>query len=363
MTPLQKIIAFFKSFFRSPYFTGVLEDDRFDAEKQRDFLHEERALAAIIEDPFGNKQIVDTPYIYFNQYDTFSCVPHGVGLALSGERQSDTGVWQAIAPIFDYRFRSNYPVEGSSLQNIADIYKNRGTPLYTTLPTPQNETLANAVTITDYMLTEAKIFQGKKYISFMFPNNIIELAKVAQLGHGVAILIYANEEEYAREYPLVAYPNLNKYGAAIRHCVCILPKSGFIKDGVKYVTIQDSSWFGGWKIRHLSEEFITKRCYGALYWDTVNVIGSGPRPKWTFTMPVSYGMSNGEVGKVQELLISEGLLATGSNTGFFGGMTLAGVNAFQSRYASEILAPQGLLQPTGRWGNGCITKANQLCTP
>jgi peptidoglycan hydrolase-like protein with peptidoglycan-binding domain len=358
---MMNFIKYLLSFvYRDSNFTGVLPDDRLPSEKQRDYLHEERPAMAVA-DPFGNAQIDTTPYIDYNQLFTYSCVAHGVGLALAAERLSDTGIWQAISPIFDYRLRPNYPQEGASLPAIADIYKKVGTPLYTTVPTPGTEKEANAIVITEQMRTEAAIFKGKEYFSYMFPNDIDELATVAQMGHGVAILIYATEDEYSRSFPIILNPNLSATTAEIRHCVCILPNSGFKKDGIKYVTVQDSSWFGGWKIRHLSEEFIQKRCYGALYWDTVAVIGTGPKPKWTFSMPLRYSQSNNEVKMVQQLLISEGLMPGGYDTGFFGGRTLAAVNAFQSRYAADILIPQGLTKPTGFWGDGCIKKANQLC--
>lgn len=356
------VLDFFSRLFnRNKFFTGLLEDNRLESEKQRDHLHEERAVATAPEDPFGNAQIHDSPYMYFNQFSTYSCVAHAVGLALSIEREADTGIWQQISPAFDYRLRSNFPQEGSALPDIALKYRRLGTPLYSTLPTPQTEVELNRVAITDYMYNEAKIFQGGNFISFLFPADINELARVAQLGHGVAILIFMNEDEYNVEYPAMKNPNMTKEQAEIRHCVCILPRSGFTKDGVRYVTIQDSAWFGGWKLHHLSEAFIAKRCYGALYWDTVTVIGGGAYPKWTFNTILRYGMNSGEVEKLQELLIAEGLLAKGFNSGYFGGMTLAAVNAFQSRYASEILIPQGLTQPTGVFGNACMAKANKLC--
>jgi len=235
MNFIKYVWSFFTKLFNPKRnFTGLLLDTRLESQKQRDYLHEERPAAAVA-DPFSNAQIDTTPYIELNQFMTSSCVPHGVGLALSIERLNDTGVWQPTSPIFNYRLRSNYPQEGASLPGIADIYKKFGTPLYTTLPTPGTEKEANMVVITSQMFTEAEIFKGKEYFSYRYPNDIEELARVAQAGHGVAILIFANEEEYSRSFPTILNPNLNSFTAEIRHCVCVLPKSGFMKDGKRYL--------------------------------------------------------------------------------------------------------------------------------
>ncbi len=362
---IDAIIRFFTELFGRKYglFTGVIDDLRLPSEIMKDWLHEERALAAPT-DPFGNDKLIGSPYPYYNQFTTFSCVPHGVGLSLALERYMDGGNAHAIeqiAPTFVYRQRSNYADEGSSLPNIFGIYKTKGAPLYTTLPTPQTEVQANAQVLTTQMFTEAEIYKGKDYFIVANYSDIATLANIAQFGHGVAILFFSTEEEYAQQYPQILNPSLNKYGAPIRHCVCIVPKSGFIENGVKYLMVQDSSWFGGWKYHYLSEAFIKARVYAAGYWDTVSVIGTGARPKYTFTKTLRYGDTNAEVKVVQELLISEGLLPTGLNSGYFGGRTLAGVNAFQSRYAAEILLPNGLTAPTGLWGPACIAKANVLC--
>lgn len=355
MNILNWLLSLFKS---NKLFTGVLSDPRTAAQKAQDYLHSERTTA-VTADPFGNGQITVSPYPFENQLQTSSCVPHAVTLAYGIERGQ--GSFVALSPMFPYRLRSNYSGEGSIPQNIFDILQKTGAPLFSTLPTPQVESQANAINLTQQMYTEAEIYRGNTYFKISPANDINTIAQVAQSGHAVSICLFAQEDEYSRQYPVILYPNLTQGQAVIQHEVCVLPNSGFIKDGVKYVAIQDSAWFGGWKLRYLSEAFIVARVTQSMYWVGTQVLSTGPRPHFTFTKSLTVGSKDEEVRQMQLLLISEGLLPEDLATGNFYGYTLAGVKAFQSKYASEILLPNGLLAPTGYWGPASIKKANQLC--
>ncbi len=346
---------------RNPYYSGLNDDPRFDSEKQLDFAHEER-LATLPANPFTNPQITESPYPYENQRSTSSCVPHSVGLALAIERKNDLGDYVRIAPMFPYRLRSNYPSEGCYLQEIFDLYRKNGAPLYDTMPTPITEAQANNLWIPLSAYDEAAIFKGLEYwtLKSMY-NDIGTLAGIAQQGHGVSILIYATYPEWAQEYPQIIVPGLRKGGATVVHCVTILPNSGFVKDGKKFVVIQDSALFGGFRLRYVSEDFIRARVYAAGYWLRVVALSTGPVPKYVFNNDLKYGATGPDVAALQQLLISQGLLPVGMMSGLFLGRTLAGVKAFQNRFASDILIPNGLTTPTGIFGPASRKKANELC--
>lgn len=89
---------------------------------------------------------------------------------------------------------------------------------------------------------------------------------------------------------------------------------------------------------------------------------------YTFTGSFSLGDEAPEVREVQRFLnqvaqtrlADSGAGAPGEETSFFGTRTLAAVRAFQSRYATEILAPVGLTAPTGFWGPSTRAQANAL---
>lgn len=348
------------------YHTGVVDDPRTPAEKALDWNHEERQLAGTIaaaaDDHFSNPKPSSSSFPDEDQQGVGSCVPHGVGGGLAAERKLDVGTYARLSWTFAYRLRSNFPAVGCYLQNVFDIYKNIGAPLFTTLPDPATEDQAAAIAITPQMRTEAAIYKGKNYFTLAAPNDIVQLAGLAALGHAVPILIYATYTEWAQRYPQIYNPNLNPGAAEVRHCIKILPNSGFTENGIRYIAIQDSAHFGNMTLRYLSEQFITARVYGAGYWDTVGVLGSGPRPKHTFTKYLKPGSRGIEVTQLQLLLISEGLLPTDSATGYFGGLTLAGVHAFQNKYAAEILTPLGLTAPTDFFGSQSMAEANVLCS-
>lgn len=352
------------SFFRNKNDTGLRPDPRTQDEKDRDYLHEERVSTGPVTNPFGNVKITASPFTNIDQHQTLACVPHGIGTALAIERKADTGIYQSVSPMFAYRLRSNYPGGGSWPQQIFSIYKNVGAPTYETLPTPFTENEANALYIPEPMRLEAAIFKGKTYFAVQVPNNIETLAKISQQGHGVPICFFSTQSEWSREYPVILKPTLKRFDAeaTLQHEVCILPYSGFIENGVRYVTIQDSALFGGLSIRHVSEAFIAARVYDAGYWDTVNIIGGGPRPRYTFTKTLNVGARGDEVRMMQTLLVSEGVLPTDCMTGYFGGISQAAVRAFQVKYKDAILTPVNLASPTGVWGPQCIKQANKLCS-
>lgn len=339
---------------------GVAPDTRTDEQKQRDYLHEERVFPSSTN-AFGNTKITGSKYPLQNQKSTSECVPHAVALALGIERELDGDVFAVLSPTFIYRQRANYPAAGTAPYDAFSLFAKYGAPLLNQLPTPTYEYQANGAVLTQQMYVEGSIYAGKEFYTLMNPKDISELATIASQGHGVPITIFATEQEWSQTYPQIYNPKLTYSQATIQHEVTILPNSGFVEGTKLYVTIQDSCPFGGIQIRHLSEDFIKMRCYGAAYWDTVSIIGGGVPPKYTFTKILKWGSVGNEVKLMQQLLAAEGCLPIDCITGNFYGRTLAAVHAFQNKYAAEILLPIGLNAPTDTWGSACIAKANQLC--
>jgi len=86
-------------------------------------------------------------------------------------------------------------------------------------------------------------------------------------------------------------------------------------------------------------------------------------PNWTytFTKAMKQGDQNSDVVALQHALRIEGCFpATQSFTGYFGSITLDAVKKFQTKYASDILSPVGLTQPTGFVGTMTLKKLNAL---
>ena len=82
---------------------------------------------------------------------------------------------------------------------------------------------------------------------------------------------------------------------------------------------------------------------------------------YNFTKALSQGMGGSDVVALQHLLRIDGEFPEGVPfTGYFGPTTRAAVCAFQAKYASEILTPVGLAQPTGFVGVSTLKKLNGL---
>ena len=91
---------------------------------------------------------------------------------------------------------------------------------------------------------------------------------------------------------------------------------------------------------------------------------------YTWTRSLSQGASGADVMKLQQFLNSDadtrvaatGIGSAGQETQYYGALTAAAVSKFQSKYFTDVLAPLGLVNPTGYFGQSSITKANMLCS-
>ncbi len=80
----------------------------------------------------------------------------------------------------------------------------------------------------------------------------------------------------------------------------------------------------------------------------------------SITKNLNVGAKGNDVKLMQNVLINEGLLPTGSADGYFGSSTKQAVIKFQEKYASDILKPAGLTKGNGTVGTGTRKKMNQL---
>ncbi len=347
---------FIKNLFATKYYTGVAEDFRFESERQKDWLHEEIASGPIFS-VWGKKEDAKK-YPLENQFATESCVAHAGTLAMGIDNELEGGGFVRLSKVLPYRLRVNYPSGGMILSDMGKLARDYGSCPFDELPTPSEEYQINQKTISQANKDHAAPYKAKNFVQIQNCNDIDVLNSVASQGKGVVLLIYATRNEWAREYPTTS-DNISLPNAPIRHGVCILPHSGFIENGVKYVCIQDSVAEWGRQYRYLSEDFINKRSYGAMYFINLQNQIIDTKPKHIFTTRMRYGDNNQEVEWLQKCLTYEGLFI-GNPTGYFGGITLKAVNDFQNKYAADILIPNGLTQPTGIVGEATLKKLNQL---
>lgn len=310
---------FIKSLFQKKHPTGLIPDPRPVSEKELDYLHEEIAGDVVPVYKVGMTNL--NHYPEENQNFTSSCVAHGVTLgATKGSPR--------LSKMFTYRQRANFPLEGMWLQNAGEILKNTGACLYQTLPNTNLESEANNIVISDATKKEAADHKVTNYIQIQNPT-IDKIASVINQGYPVAIIIYGSIKEWSKEFPTLE-DNPTMANAAVRHCIAAV--DAFTIGNTKYLKIQDSAWFGGYKVRYLSEDFIKARCYGAMYTITLEP-ATYPKPNHVFTYDIGQRDSGPEVVWLQKRLQYEGTFPkTQDCTGLFAGITLKAVKDYQTRY-------------------------------
>lgn len=81
-----------------------------------------------------------------------------------------------------------------------------------------------------------------------------------------------------------------------------------------------------------------------------------------FTLNLKFGIANQQVAILQQLLADESpeIYPEKMVSGYFGPLTKAAVERFQTKYASEVLAPAGIDTPTGFVGYYTRTKLNKV---
>lgn len=357
---LEYWVALFKSLRQKEHFTGLDDTPRNPTEVAKDYLHEERVAATPPQIWFDKP--TSSPYDIENQEYTSSCVPHAVTMSWSIAVKTTLNTSIRLSKMFLYRLRSNFPSPGSNLPEMMDKLKNTGSCLYPTLPDTFSEQDANKIQLSATLFLEAESTKKDiEYFKITNARNIDLLASVAAKGFGVALLIFATEEEWAQTYPQVI-PGTVQVFAPIRHGVCIIDKGGFIENGKKYVTVVDSAHFGEISFRYLSEDFINQRVFavdGAAYFAPVTH-GSFGKPTYTFTAPLKKDSPRrADVTALQKILVYEHFLPNECVTGYFGPRTEKAVIALQNRYAPAILTPAGLTQGTGIAGPSTINWLNQ----
>jgi len=325
----------------NPSTTGVIADNRSAEEKEFDTKHEElftsSAPVLYMSKADASKYVGAFPID--DQKGTSSCVPHGKVLATSIFRHIQTGEpFVQESSMFIYRQRSNYPGEGMNAVN-ANLLTENGAPIFADLPTPDTEAEANALSVAG--LAGVKTV-GCHWVNVVDPTNFDTLAYISNsLGLPITILIYATADEWDSDTITVKYPGLMQSDprAIVRHCVTVLPASGY-KDahGGEWIIIQDSAGFGGTFFRSVSANFLSQRCYGADYPITLDAVKPQMHPAYVFNNDLTVGSTGADVTALQVCLQYFGYFPNCVNgkvfqpTGYYGGLTKTAVLSFQTAY-------------------------------
>jgi hypothetical protein len=335
-------------------YKGGLIDDR---KEKKDFSHLE--IARSTSPTYLTKAKAEKVIKLYEKRDqkhTLSCGAH------AGELAHSIDTKEKHEPAFIYRHRKNFPFEGMYHYDIGDIIVQKGTCLDKKIKKTESDYNAYKPTTED--LEEGKLYTQEAYI--VLENDKFTIDDIAyivnDLKRALVLFVFWNGKEWSTDFP-VAKGELTNVNAQYRHYVTVLPNSAYIYKKQKYVIIQDSSWFGGKNIRHLSEDWINKRIYTGLYFTELTTT---PPPslkpqKYDFKRDLTMGDRGGDVLKLQEILQSLGFFPTNIQpTGYFAGITRQAVKDFQKKYEKSILWSIGLKTPTGFFGKQTRTHLNNL---
>ncbi len=341
----------------------ALPDSRPVVQQEKDYSTQEIASTGVGVEVFKNKQIKKFSIAEFNQWYVGSCVPHGFITQLIYEgvitEEQAKGMFLRV-----YRKRFNYPGAGS---NGVDMFNQIRSGQSTDFPTPEKfrEAMANAM---PYILGTKLIkdfnfflYQDKKTYKWLVDDIPADIAA----GKAVSIFFWATDEEWSKEYVEVIDANypLNA-DSEVRHCVCLVPKGDFTKDGKRWLTVQDSAKFGKRGMRYVEFDlFLKSRLYFAA---KVYAAGDIPVPPPVVAvdpiLPCEQGDRGDAVLALQNFLIKESKLGSEFATGYYGAITAKAVLWWQLEHWNDFTSNIPTLLDWGGkyWGNQSIEVFKKL---
>lgn len=315
-------------------FTGALPDPRTSEERAKDYPHSEFIGFGI---PVWEERKRWVTLDQRFQITSSSCGGQAGAKAVT----SFTRNIMSANPI--YQSRSNYPSAGMYQQQIGEILLNKKTCLEIDSPS-QNMTEAdmNAATIP---FERPYGISGYYFIPTKGELNMDLLAQALDKGHALILGLESNAQEWQ------VVPEFRGTTATFSHFVTCVPANYILYNNEKALVIDDScnpsTAVNGQRV--LTEEFIKARVWGIMA--LIPAVTIIQRPKHTFNVDLSYGMSSKDVVSLQDILKYEGLFPTSTDsTGKFGDITKKAVIKLQEKHAKECLTPAGLTQGTGYVG-------------
>jgi hypothetical protein len=226
--------------------SGVIEDPRTPEEKAQDYLH--KNLYSGLPVTWVEKTEWKLPSERF-QSTSFSCV-----------KQSSATAMEVLLkyPISagTYRLRANYPEGGMWPQNCGDLDKNTGTVFELIAPS-QN---MNEEQMNNFLLP--KFFNVKITGYRTFDKLTIDQVAEAIQAYGNCMLLFrANGNEWS------VTPKYNGLKQNFAHEICGVDFG--LKNGQKVIVCRDSA--GTSRIRYITEDYLNKRCDGAMYYTGATV--------------------------------------------------------------------------------------------
>lgn len=321
---MNTLLDLFKLFFSTKHFTGVLDDDRTEDEKQLDPVHEEVAAGGeIVTWTSKPSNVWKTILPHRDQDGSSGCL----SFATATSFQNNLGKVDALSAHDIYQRRMNYPDEGMIPFNALQIAATGVAREVTFSSDNLSEAEMNVKSEAEAILRDRATNTCGIPVKFNLPVDMDQLGVVIDKGISIVFCVRFTYAEWTEIPQLISkFPNLG-------HGICSVDRT--LYNGVKAIIIQDqwkidSTMFPG-GLRVLSEPWLKARCFFAGY------ILPNPNPNPTplpapvhvFTTDIQYGDKGNEVTPLQTKLHNLGFLKV-NPTGSFYGLTKQAVIAFQA---------------------------------
>lgn len=323
------MLNWLKSFFKKEPILGALDDTRSYDEQIKDYKFEE-VVAKVATTTWVEKSPTEwRKFSVRDQDGSSSCVAQTIAKMAEVLYYIKTGTATVFSAGY-YKLRSNYPEEGMIGVNALDIWRTKGIPLESLVPSQElPESKMNTISLDAIDEETAKSFKIDNFV--ILPGKDFETiaSTIQKTGKAVMVWFTFNSNEWT-DTPtiLTQYPKLAHSVAAV---------DAVLYGGKKYLVIEDS-WgkFGKWiGQRLISEEFYRARNYFAAYPINFKLLaGTGDRPKANFTKNLYFTTYyEGDVVVLQDILKYEGLFPSNvDSTGIYGAVTAKAVLEYQKKY-------------------------------
>lgn len=325
-------------------FTGALLDTRSKEEKDKDYFFEEMVATA---NPVLWVEKAEKDWRTFpvqNQNNSGSCVAQTARKLLRVLFTNICGKDIDFSASHIYSRRLNKPQGGMIGVDAMNILT-KGTSLNVLMPSDlMTDAQMDAIKETDFDKKIGETFKVDNYVQFANGDFETVASTIQTTGKGVMVWFYFNHAEWSKLVPTVDNPTLN-FSEASKHSVTAV--DFFLKNGKKYLLVEDSAHFAGYTRHLISEEFFKARNFFSAYPINFKYVTSEIPVIDKITKTLRFGMKDEQVKILQKVLQNKGYFPINSQiTNYFGAITLKSVKNYQKDFGLVVDGVVGKLTRT-----------------
>jgi hypothetical protein len=345
------------------FISGCRVDDRPESEKMKD-VNIKEIVASVATVNWVEKEDKDwRRFPEQNQHYKSSCVMQTCDKLATVMLWLKEKVFVMFSDAF-YQLRSNKPNPGMIGIEAFKIWEENGLPLEQLVKSNEAKTDAEVdiIEVEQYEKDIAKVFAIKGSVGLDNGDFETVASTIQQTGKAIMTWFYFTSEEWSKLIPTIS-GNIN-FIDSLHHSVAAVDFG--LKNGKKYLRIEDSAHFGGFTEHYIDEEFFKVRNWFVRYptnfkFQDKTDDPQALKPNYKFTKILKYGMEkDADIVALQNILKYEGMFPIErDSTGNYFALTTEGVLKFQIKY--NVADPGELNQLQGRQvGPKTIKKLNEL---